>query len=203
MRHPRLRAAVFALFALAAGRAAAADAPGGDLIRIDARRSQVGFKVKVVWLLGISGRFGRIEGDVRLDPFRNQLRVDATIDATSVRMSTRTYEDWVKSRDFFDVERHPLITFSSEPFPRSRLAGGGDLEGHLTLRGITQPVRFGLLPAACARPAFDCPIRVAGTIRRSMFGMGSHRGTLADKVELDFSVYALPVPGTTAAPSPG
>ena len=204
MPRQRLRAIACAgLLALAATAAQAVDAPVGEIVRFDATRSEVGFRVKLVWLLGVGGRFERIEGDVRRDPFRNQLRVEARIDATSVRMASRSYEDWVKSRDFFDVERYPFITFASDPFPRSRLIGGGDVEGRLTLRGITQPVRFDLLPSACARPAFDCPIRVAGTIRRSMFGMGSHRGTLADKVELDFSVYALPSADPAPAPSPG
>jgi len=195
----RLRAiACAALLAFAANAAMAADeGANGEVIRLDASRSELGFRVKVVWLLGVNGHFGRIHGEVHRDAFRNQLRVDATVDATSVRMASRSYEDWVKSRDFFDVERHPVITFSSDPFPRSRLFGGGDIQGRLTLRGITRPVRFDLLPAGCARPALDCPIRVAGTIRRSMFGMRSHRGTLADKVELDFSVYALPAPGAS------
>lgn len=196
MSCPRLHAYAFAgLLALATPAASAAEAPG-EVVRLDASRSEAGFTVKLIWLLGINGRFGRIEGDVRLDPFRNQMRVDATIDATSVRMGNHSYEDWVKSHEFFDVAQFPAITFSSEPFPRARLLAGGDLEGRLTLRGITRPVRFDLLPADCARPAFDCPIRVAGAIRRSMFGMGSHRRTLADKVELDFTVYALaPVAG--------
>ena len=70
------------------------------------------------------------------------------------------------------------------------LSHAGELSGQLTVRGITQPVRFALLPTECARPAYDCAIRVNGTIRRSQFGMGSFRGTLADKVELDFRIYA-------------
>jgi hypothetical protein len=36
-----------------------------------------------------------------------------------------------------------------------------------------------------------------------MFGMGSHRGTLADKVELDFTVYAVPPESSSAVPAPG
>src|SRR5574338_553036 len=67
--------------------------------------------------------------------------------------------------------------------------------GRLTVRGITQPVRLELLPAQCAHPAFECPIRVNGSIRRSRFGMTSHRGTLADKVEIDFNIF---VAGDTA-----
>ena len=204
---PRLRLLLSACALLLSSSAPAADladAPGGDLVRLDATRSEVGFRIKVMWLLGVRGHFGRIDGSVRTDPFRNQLRVDARIDVANVRMGSRSYEDWVKSDEFFDARAHPQITFESEPFPRARLRGGGDLPGELTVRGIRQAVRFDLLPSSCERPAFDCPIRVNGEIRRSMFGMGSHRGTLADKVELDFTVYAVPPQrDVTAPPTPG
>jgi polyisoprenoid-binding protein YceI len=183
--------------------ASLAPVPSGDVVRLDATRSEVGFRVTVMWLLGVHGRFGRIDGSVRTDPFRNQLRVDARIVVANVHMSRRSYEDWVKSDEFFDARAHPQITFVSEPFPRARLHTGGELPGELTLRGIRQPVRFDLQPSSCDRPAFDCPIRVNGEIRRSMFGMGSHRGTLADKVELDFTVYAVPPESSSAVPTPG
>ncbi|MGN6520823.1 MAG: YceI family protein [Dokdonella sp.] len=201
----RVRALLFAC-GLIGGHAAFAgeSPPTGDIIRLDASRSDVGFRVKVMWLLGIRGHFGKVDGTVRLDPFRNELRVDARIDAASVRMASASYEEWVKSPEFFDAAAHPQIEFTSDAFPRARLRAGGELPGQLTVRGVRQPVQFDLKPAACDRPAYDCPIRVAGAIRRSMFGMGSHRGTLADKVELDFTVYALPPPRDAApAPAPG
>lgn len=182
----RLLLLAAALCACAAGPLHAQD---GEIIHLDASRSSGGFRVKVVWLLGVNGEFGRIGGDVRLDPFRNTLRVDARIDATSLHMSSKRYENWAKSEDFFDVEHHPQISFTSDDVPRVRLRDGGDLSGQLSVRGITQPVRFALLPSECARPAYDCPIRVKGTIRRSQFDMGSYLGTLADKVELDFRIY--------------
>lgn len=182
----------------------AAPSPGGDFVRLDATRSEVGFRVKVMWLLGVRGHFGRVDGSVSLDPFRNQLRVNARIDVANVRMNNSSYEEWVKSDEFFDAVAHPQITFASEPFPRARLRMGGDLPGELTVRGIRQPVRFDLQPSTCERPAFDCPIRVNGEIHRSKFGMGSHRGTLSDKVELDFVVYAVPPErGAGVPPTPG
>lgn len=188
------------LFAVVAALAAAggAHAQSGaiDLIRLDASRSDGAFRVKLMWLLGIDGAFGHIDGDARVDRDRDVLRVAASIDASTLRMCSRRYENWAKSEDFFDVAHHPLIVFVSDEFARARLADGGELPGRLTVRGISRPVRFALLPAACERPAYDCPIRVRGTIRRSQFGMDAHRGTLADKVELDFRVYARPGPAT-------
>lgn len=185
--------------ALCAADGARAQGAGVDLIRLDASRSAGGFRVKLMWLLGIEGAFGRIDGSARVDRTHDTLRVDASIDASSLRMSSRRYENWAKSEDFFDVAHHPLIAFVSDEFARARLRGGGELPGRLTVRGITQPVRFALLPAECERPAYDCPIRVSGTIRRSQFGMDAHRGTLADKVELDFRVYAQAGPATLSS----
>jgi polyisoprenoid-binding protein YceI len=202
----RLRSILFvhcALLATAPAACLAAEPVSpSDIIRLDAGRSDVGFRVKLIWLLGVRGHFGKMDGTVRLDSFRNELRVDARIDVAAVRMSNSSYEEWVKSPEFFDAAAYPQITFLSDPFPRSRLRAGGDLPGELTVRGISQPVRFDLLPSECEKPAFDCPIRVNGEIRRSAFGMGSHRGTLSDKVELDFTVYAVPPPRADETPPP-
>jgi polyisoprenoid-binding protein YceI len=106
-------------------------------------------------------------------------------------MGNQSYEDWVKSPEFFDVARHPEIGFVSEPFPLQRLHKGGQLSGTLTIRGVARPETFDLAPAECDKPAYDCPIVVKGSIRRSDFGMHSRRGTLSDKVDLHFEVYAI------------
>ncbi|MEP7044897.1 MAG: YceI family protein [Dokdonella sp.] len=176
-----------------------ADDAGSETVKLDGARSQVGFTVKVLWLVGVRGRFGKVDGTVYIDRFRNQISVDARIDVDAVSMDNKRYEDWVKSSEFFDVAKHPQIEFKSESFPQSRLRRGGELSGILTLRDVRQPVTFQLQPATCDRPAYECPIEVAGTIRRSEFDMRSRRGTLSDKVELQFSVYAIP-PGETKDP---
>ncbi|WP_379988746.1 YceI family protein [Dokdonella soli] len=170
---------------------ACADAPH-DIVELDSPRSHATFRVKVMWLIGIRGEFSAVQGNVDIDRFRSQAVVDARIDADSVRMNVRGYEDWVKSAEFFDASVHPEIRFVSDPFPLQRLRNGGELPGTLTLRGVSQPVRFMLEPATCAQPGHDCPIVATGMISRSPFGMRSRLGTLSDKVELDFSVFTTP-----------
>lgn len=177
------------LVAAAAPAVAAAD-DVSDTVKLDGARSRVGFSVKLLWLVNVSGRFGEVHGKVRVDRFRSQVSVDARLDVDAIRMNSKNYEEWVKSPEFFDAARHPRIEFVSDAIPQERLRKGGELPGHLSVRGIRKPVRFELLPSACDRPAYDCPIEVEGTIRRSDFDMRSRRGTLSDKVELEFSVYA-------------
>jgi polyisoprenoid-binding protein YceI len=162
-----------------------------ESIELDGARSLAEFSVKVGWLIPVHGRFGKVHGTVEADRFRNHAVVDARIDAKSVEMSTKSYEDWVKSDEFFDVAEHPEIRFVSESFPLQRLRKGGELAGKLTIRGIEQPATFKLEAAECEKPAYDCAIRVDGSIHRSEFGMRSKRGMLSDKVDLHFEVYAI------------
>ena len=184
------RAPWIAAFMVAVRLARADEAPI-DHVELDSARSQATFGVKVVWLVGVHGRFGKVQGVVNVDRFSNFATVDARIDANAVEMSTKTYEDWVKSGEFFDVAHYPDIHFVSESFPLQRLRKGGTLSGTLTIRDKSQPVTFDLDPAECARPAYDCPITVSGSIRRSAFGMRSRRGALSDKVDLHFEVFAI------------
>ena len=196
-RGPRRRSGLTAARTLIAAAAllvgpARADGPGNDRVALDSARSHATFGVKVMWLVTVHGRFGKVGGDVEVDRFRNFATVDARIDANAVEMGTKSYEDWVKSDEFFDVAHHPEIRFVSESFPLQRLRRGGELSGTLTIRGVEQPETFKLEAADCEHPAYDCPIIVSGSIRRSAFGMHSRRGALSDKVELHFEVYAIP-----------
>jgi len=147
----------------------------------------------------VHGRFGKVQGTVEADRFRNLAVVNARIDANAVEMTNKGYEDWVKSDEFFDVAQHPEIRFVSESFPLQRLRKGGELSGKLTIRGIEQPATFRLNPAECEKASYDCPILVDGSIRRSAFGMRSKRGMLSDKVDLHFEVFAVPA-GTPLNP---
>lgn len=186
----RLNPALLVAILFAAG-LARADEPELDHVELDSARSHAEFGVKVLWLVGVRGRFGKVQGTVDVDRFRNFASVDARIDANAVEMSSKNYEEWVKSDEFFDVAEHPEIRFVSESFPLQRLRKGGQLSGTLTIRGTAQPATFDLAAATCDHPSYDCPIIVTGSIRRSTFGMRSRRGALSDKVDLRFEVFAI------------
>jgi polyisoprenoid-binding protein YceI len=166
---------------------------------LDPLRSLAEFEVRVMWLIPVHGRFGKLQGTIAIDRFHGTASVDARIDVNDVHMRSAANEAWVKSAEFFDAEHFPQIQFVSDPFALIRLKSGGEVEGTLTIRGITRRARFALAESECpATVARTCPVEASGTIRRSDFGMRSRRGALSDKVQLDFSVYVPP--GTEAAP---
>ena len=163
-------------------------------LALDTARSHVDFEVKVLWLVGVHGRFGSVRGMITLDHFRNAATVEAQIDTSVVAMRNRSHEEWVKSAEFFDAEHYPQIAFVSDAIPLQRLQVGGDIDGTLTLRGISKRVRFELAKPDCpATSGDDCPLEAEGSIHRSDFGMSSRRGALSDKVELSFSIATRPM----------
>jgi polyisoprenoid-binding protein YceI len=178
-----------ACLALLTGRCVAEERASSTLA-LDPTRSRADFEVKVLWLIGVHGRFGQVRGAVTVDHTRGSVVADAHIDVAAITMRNRSYEDWVKSDEFFDVRQYPQIHFVSDPFPLDRLRSGGEISGTLSLRGIERRVTMELAASACPQAiASACPAEANGTIRRSEFGMKSRRGTLSDKVDLGFSIY--------------
>jgi polyisoprenoid-binding protein YceI len=164
-------------------------------IALDSARSSAEFEVRVMWMFDIQGRFGAVTGEVDIDHEARSVRVRARIDARVVSMRRSSYEEWVKSDEFFDAARHPYILFESEPFPLAALELGGDIVGNLTLRGVTRPTSLQLRPSECpGAVALSCDVVADGAVQRSDFGMRTRRATLADKVRLHFTVRTVAPP---------
>jgi polyisoprenoid-binding protein YceI len=110
---------------------------GLETFVIDTDHSEVGFSVR--HLLGRTrGRFARFEGEIRLDrrhPDASHVRFQ--VDPASIDTRQPERDAHLRSGDFFDVEKFPLIRFESTRI----LAQGGDhyrVEGQLSLRGVTK-----------------------------------------------------------------
>jgi polyisoprenoid-binding protein YceI len=180
-----------------AGASSNAEAP----MTLDPVRSTAEFEVKVLWLIGVHGRFGQVHGTIAVNREHASVVADARIDVGAITMRNHTYEDWVKSAEFFDAAKFPQIHFVSESFPQDRLRSGGEIAGTLTIRDIDRHIVLDVEPSDCPDAvARSCAVEAGGSIHRSDFGMRSRRGTLSDKVELRFSIYLAPDGGNEAAP---
>jgi len=196
----RILPPLFCLTLCVAGTAHSAPAAesGREILALDPARSLAEFEVRVMWLIGVRGRFGALQGAIDIDRSQGSVVVDARIDVNDVQMRSTSNEAWVKSAEFFDAVHYPQIHFVSDSFSLAWLKSGGQIDGALTIRGITRRTRFDLAASECPDAiARACATEAEGTIRRSDFGMRSRRGALSDKVQLSFSIYVVPSAETT------
>ena len=106
----------------------------------DNSHSNVSFSIKHMVVATVRGRFLTFEGAVAYDesdPARSS--VSATMQAASIDTDWDQRDAHLRSGDFLDVERFPVVTFRStsvEP-TGSRTAR---VHGDLTIRDVTKPV---------------------------------------------------------------
>lgn len=107
---------------------------------IDPSHTSVGFTVRHLMVTKVRGSFEKVSGTVKYDPNEpEKIVIDATIDAASINTGEAKRDEHLRSPDFFDVAKHPTLTFKSK---KAKVLGKGKLEviGDLTIRGVTKEV---------------------------------------------------------------
>src|SRR5215217_1287722 len=117
---------------------------------IDPTHSAVEFVARYAMFTLVRGRFTSFAGTVTLDPPHFEAtQIDVEIDAASVDSAMALRDAHLRGEDFFDVERHPVISFRARG--AALLAPGRyTVHDELTIRGITQPVRLAVDAFGCA-----------------------------------------------------
>jgi polyisoprenoid-binding protein YceI len=87
----------------------------------------------------VRGGFNEFDGKVVIGQGLEDSYVEIEIDAASVETKTDMRDNHLRSGDFFDVEKHPKLTFRSREI---RPTGGStfQLVGDLTIRDVTNEV---------------------------------------------------------------
>ncbi|MFC5501200.1 YceI family protein [Lysinimonas soli] len=106
--------------------------------KLDPSHSELAFSVRHLKISKVRGTFETFDVTVVTPENPAEISVTATIDVASVNTKQEQRDGHLRSSDFFLVEQHPTMTFTS-----TGLVTDGDdftLTGDLTLRGVTQPV---------------------------------------------------------------
>jgi polyisoprenoid-binding protein YceI len=106
---------------------------------IDWPHSAMEFTVRFMGLSNVRGAFGSFGGTLMYNPKAiEQSSVSVNIDAKSINTNVEFRDKDLKSANFFDVEKYPLITFHSEKVEKTK--DGFIARGPLTMHGVTKPV---------------------------------------------------------------
>mgnify|MGYP001259037004 CR=1 FL=1 len=105
---------------------------------IDPSHSEVGFSVRHLMVSKVKGNFETFEGTITIAEDPLQSSVTAEVDLSSINTRDEQRDGHLRSADFFEVENHPKLTFTS-----TSVEPKGDdyvVTGDLSIKGTTKSV---------------------------------------------------------------
>ena len=165
---------------------------------IDPDHSAVTFKIRHLFSK-VTGNFNQFEGTIDYEPGKPETwKTEAVIQAASIDTNVEKRDKHLRSKDFFDVEKYPTVTFKSAQV--TDVAGeNAKLHGNLTIHGVTKPVVLDLAihgagedPWGNTRAGFTATTQ----INRKEFGIDWNQpvvggAMLGDDVEIILEVEGL------------
>ena len=140
----------------------------------DKAHSFIGFKVKHMGLIEVPGYFRDFTGTVNYDAADpSKSTVQFTAKMTSVDTGVAPRDNHLRTKDFFEVEAYPEMTFKSTSVAKK--GKGWVLTGDLTMKGVTKSVSIpfditGFIPGG-ERSGAKIGITGDTTINRRDFGV--------------------------------
>ena len=108
--------------------------------QLDPYHTQVEFSAKHLGMMTVRGYFDEISAKADIDPDHPETSsVEVTISTASIRTNNGVRDNDLRSSNFLEAEKFPVITFKStsvEPSGPDRYT----LTGDLTIKGNTRPV---------------------------------------------------------------
>ena len=165
---------------------------------IDPYRSYVTFLIGFMKFKTADGTFHDYSGTIMYDTDDvTRSSVTSAIKVESIFTGVRPRDRHLRSPDFFDVEKYPMILFRSVRLRRT--SSGLELTGDLTMHGSTKRLSIPLtlfeqIEGADGERRLHCQGSV--TLRRRDFGIiGNFWGdkVLSDEVQIDLNIEAEPL----------
>ena len=167
---------------------------------IDPIHSFVNFTIDHMGFTTIHGRFDKSSGKATVDRAARKGTVDVAVDAASINTGDydkgsrpRSRDDHLRTPDFFNVAEFPRINFKGNV--KFSGEGASEVDGQLTLLGVTKPVVLKMERWKCGPNPFSkkemCGGYATGKIKRSDFGMKYGVPAIGDEVTLmiNFEAY--------------
>ncbi len=159
--------------------------------KADNAHSKVGFAITHLMISEVEGHFGEFDIQATADEAFGNPDFTVDIKTASIDTDNERRDGHLKSEDFFDAEKHPVITFKTTAFEKT-----GEktfkLTGDLTMHGVTKPVILegklnGIITDQRSQK-LKAGLKLTGTVDRKDFGVGSKPFPVGDEVEMTINL---------------
>lgn len=167
---------------------------------IDPAHTRIGFVARHAMVTKVRGTFNQFEGTGHLDaedPSNSWVKL--TIQADSIHTRNEDRDAHLRSNDFFDMEKHPEITFESTEIEKS-----GDtvfeITGDLTIKDVTNQITIPFeFTGTAIDPYGNRRVGLEGrtTVNRKDWGLNWNAALeaggvlVSEKATLEFDISAI------------
>jgi polyisoprenoid-binding protein YceI len=155
---------------------------------IEPRYTEIQFSVKSFYFFHVKGRFTDFKGEIHLD--EHDLRgssVQASIKADSIQTGNRRRDAHLRSADFLDAEKYPVISFESTRVERGRDRDTLRVTGSLMIKGAPKEIVLNVFETDRSRSPQGEEVAyytATAEVDRIAFGVAYLRGLIGQKVKV-------------------
>ncbi len=164
---------------------------------LDPTHAEIQFKVRHLMITHITGSFGKFNADVETEGENFETaKVSFTAEVDSITTNNEQRDGHLKSADFFETSKYPVLTFTSTKL--ERITGEEyTLYGAMTFHGITKNINLHVIHGGVIKDPWGntrTGFTVEGKINRKDFGLVWNAATEAggvvvgDEVKIHVSV---------------
>ncbi len=152
--------------------------------------SKVNFVIKNIGL-NVNGNFSSTKGKVILNvkDLKNS-EINISINSNSVNTNNAARDKHLRKDDYFDVDKFPLITFKSTKIESAERLNRYNVEGNLTIKGISKSIKFELI---AIEKDNNLELKCNFEINRRNFKVGGNSLVLSDNVKINLNIAAVKI----------
>jgi polyisoprenoid-binding protein YceI len=150
---------------------------------LDPTHTEIGFTVRHL-MSKVRGTFETFDGTLVTADDVTDSRVDVSVDLSSINTGTVDRDNHLRSSDFFEVETHPTMTFTSTGVVE-KAPGELVVQGDLTIKGVTKPLELAVEVLGEGGDPWGgtrVGVEATGLISRKEFGIDFNIPLEGDKV---------------------
>ena len=139
---------------------------------LDPTHSEVNFKVKHLMITNVKGSFAGLNATIEGEDF-TVAPVTLEIDVNTISTNNSDRDAHLKSGDFFETEKFPLITFKSTGWEKHS-EESYKMKGDLTIKGTTKSISLDVIYGGANKDPWGndkIGFEVRGRFNRSDFGL--------------------------------
>lgn len=111
--------------------------------KVDPYHSSLNFNISHSGISLVNGKFLEYTGNLTTNgEALNDANFDFTVDVKSINTNVEDRDNHLRSADFFEVEKHPKMTFKSNKIVATDKPEHYLLYGNLTIKNVTKAVIF-------------------------------------------------------------